>query len=70
MLVDLGQKGELVLSIASYPAIALENTLNSCIEKYVYVDFDHRYNVFPIHLHTLLGLGNLKKVVSVCAERL
>jgi hypothetical protein len=28
MLVDLGQKGELVLSIASYPAIALENTLN------------------------------------------
>jgi hypothetical protein len=32
--------------------------------------FDHRYNVSPIHLHTLLGVENFSKVIRVCAERL
>jgi hypothetical protein len=35
-----------------------------------YGNFYHRYNVSPIHLHTLLCVGNFTKVVRVCADRL
>jgi hypothetical protein len=28
----------------------------------------HQYNVSPIHLHALLGVGNIKKAVHVCAD--
>jgi hypothetical protein len=70
-MVDLQYKaGELVLSLTSCPSIiTLENTLNWCIEKCGYGNFNHRYNVLPIHLRALLGVGNFTKVVGVCAVR-
>jgi hypothetical protein len=34
------------------------------------VVLDHRYNVSPSHLHTLLGVGNFTKVFRVCTDRL
>jgi hypothetical protein len=35
-----------------------------------YGNFNHVCNVSPIHLHTLLGVGNFTKVARVCAGRL
>jgi hypothetical protein len=72
LLVDLQQTvGELVLSITSCPSlIILENTLNYCIEKNVVMVTNHRYNVSPMHLHALLGVGNYTKVVHVHTNRL
>jgi hypothetical protein len=32
--------------------------------------FNYRYNVSPCHLHALLGVGNFRKVVHVCPDRL
>jgi hypothetical protein len=68
LLVVVQQKlGELVISITSYRTIiSLENALNYCIEKCGYGNFDHRYYVSPLHLYSLLGLGNFKQVVCVC----
>jgi hypothetical protein len=31
-------------------------------------NFNHWYNIYPIHLHALLGVGNFMKVVHVCAD--
>jgi hypothetical protein len=31
-------------------------------------NFNHRYNVSPIHLHVLLGVWSCTKVVHVCSE--
>jgi hypothetical protein len=72
LLVDLQQKvGELVLSITCCPSIIiLGNILNQHIEKCGCVNFNHQYNVSPIHLHAFLGVGNFTKVVRVCASRL
>jgi hypothetical protein len=50
--------------------IILENILNQCIEKCAYGNFNHRYNVSPIHLHALFGMRICTKVVRVCADRL
>jgi hypothetical protein len=33
-------------------------------------NFNHQYNVSPIHLHALLCVGNFTEVVRVCADRL
>jgi hypothetical protein len=70
LLVNLQQKaGELVPSVTSYPSIIiLENTLNYCIENCGYGNFNHWYNVSPVHLHTLLNVGNFTKVVIMCAD--
>jgi hypothetical protein len=63
LLADLRQKvGELVLPITSSPLI-IKLTCGYC-------NFNHRYNVSPIQLHALLGVGNFTKVVRVCADRL
>jgi hypothetical protein len=72
LFLDLQEKvGELIISIISYPTIViLENALSECIEKRDYGNFDHRYNVSPIHLHAILGVGNFTKMVSMCADRL
>jgi hypothetical protein len=35
-----------------------------------YSNFNHRYNVSPVHLHAFLGVGNCTKVVRVCIDRL
>jgi hypothetical protein len=69
LLVDLQQVvRELVLSITScHSIIILENALNKCTEKCGYGNFNHWYNVSPIHLHALLCAGNLTKVDSVWA---
>jgi hypothetical protein len=37
---------------------------------FVYGNFNHGYNVSPVHLHALLGVGNFTKVVRLCANRL
>jgi hypothetical protein len=31
-------------------------------------NFNHRYNVSPIHLHALLGVGNFSKMVRDCRK--
>jgi hypothetical protein len=36
-------------------------------EKYGYGNFDHWYNIYPTHLHTLLGVGTFTKVFCVFA---
>lgn len=36
-------------------------------EKYGYGNFDHWYNIYPTHLHTLLGVGTFTKVFRVFA---
>jgi hypothetical protein len=71
LLADLQQKvGELVLSITScHIIIILENVL-VYRKKCGCDDSDHWYNVCPIHLHALLGVGNFMKVVRVCADHL
>jgi hypothetical protein len=51
VLVDLQQKGELVIFVIfSTSIIILENTLNWCIEKSGYGNFNHRYNFPSIYL--------------------
>jgi hypothetical protein len=72
LLADLQQKVcELVISITSCSSIIiLENALNLSIEKCGCDNFNHRYNVSPIHLHAVLGVGNFTKMVHVCADRL
>jgi hypothetical protein len=57
LLDDLQQKvRELVLSITSCPTIIiLETALILCEAKCGYGNFNHGYNVFPIHLPTVLG---------------
>jgi len=48
----------------------LKNTLNYCIVKCGYGNFNHRYNISPIHLEALLGMENFTNVAHVCAYRL
>jgi hypothetical protein len=38
-------------------------------KKCGYGNFDHRYNVSPVHLYALFGAGNFTKVVRACMER-
>jgi hypothetical protein len=70
LLAELQLKvGKLVISTSSCPSILiLENTLNWCLEKCGYGTCGHQYNVSPIHLHALLGVGNIKKAVHLCAD--
>jgi hypothetical protein len=78
LLVDVQQKvGELVISITSWPSIIiLENTYISVQKMCGYGNCDHRYNVSPVHLHALLGMGNFMKgglcvgANCLCAESL
>jgi hypothetical protein len=73
LLADLQQKvGELVIAIISsctkknfYKMLQI-----SVYKKCGYCNFDHRYNVSPSHLHAIMSVGNFKKVVHVCADRL
>jgi hypothetical protein len=52
--VDFQQKvGELVLSTTSCPSVAVLENRKKC----GYGNFDHWYNVSPIHLLALLGVG-------------
>jgi hypothetical protein len=44
-----------------------KNSIKS-IEKMWFGNFNHRYNVSPVHLHALLGVGNFAKVVRMCAD--
>jgi hypothetical protein len=39
----------------------LENNLNFCLEKCGYGNVGHRYNVSPIHLYAILGVGYFAK---------
>jgi hypothetical protein len=66
LLVDLQQKtGELVPSMTSCPSINIsENTLDQCIGKCGYGNFNHRCNVSPIHLHALLAVGSLRRWIT------
>jgi hypothetical protein len=60
LLVDLQQKAdELVFSITS----CLTVIYNYYTQKCGYGNFNHRYNVSPIHLHAFLGVMNFMKVV-------
>jgi hypothetical protein len=62
---------ELVLSISYRTSIIIfKSILNLCAEKMLCGYFNHRYNISPIHLHSLLGVENFTKVVHVCAHRL
>jgi hypothetical protein len=67
LLVDLEHKvGELVLAITSCHTIIISgNSLIWCIEKCGYDNFNHRFNVSPVHLHVLLGVGNFTEVTRV-----
>jgi hypothetical protein len=59
-LVDLQQKvGEFVLSITSCPIIILENNLYRC-NIIGYNNINYWYNVSPIHLRALLGVGSAR----------
>jgi hypothetical protein len=70
LLVDLQQKvGKLVISMTSCPSvIILGNALNKFVEKCNYGSFNGWYNVSPIHVLALLGVGKFTKVVRVCAD--
>jgi hypothetical protein len=72
LLVDLQQKvGELVLSTTSCVSIIiLGNLLNYLREKCGYGNFNHQYNVSPIHMHALLYVQKFTAVVPLCANRL
>jgi hypothetical protein len=65
LLVDLQQKiGKLFFSVTSCPSVLiLEN--KSVYKKCDYGNLNHWYNVSPIHLHVLSGVGNFTKVVRV-----
>jgi hypothetical protein len=69
-LVGLQQEvDELLLSITSCPIIIiLENNLSYCLQKKKFSNFDHRYNVSPIHLLALLVVRNVMKLVRVWVE--
>jgi hypothetical protein len=70
LLVDLLLKAdELVVSITACPSF-LKTRYISLQKKCGYGNFNHRYNVFPVHLHVLLSMGKFTKVVRVCAEHL
>jgi hypothetical protein len=64
LLVDLEHKvGELVLAITSCHTIIISgNSLIWCIEK---CGYDNLFNVSPVHLHVLLGVGNFTEVTCV-----
>jgi hypothetical protein len=54
LLVDQQKLGTLLPSITPVPSIIiLENALNQCREKCDYGNFNHRYNVSPVHLNAL-----------------
>jgi hypothetical protein len=71
LLAEFQQKvGESLLCTISCPSIIiLESTLNWCIDKSGYGNFNHQYNFSPVHLLALLDVGNFKKVVHVYTKQ-
>jgi hypothetical protein len=77
--VDLQQKvDEFVISITSclsFNHYFIKYFKLLYTKKCGYGNFNHRYNVSPLHLQTLFGVGILRmlsseSVVHVCADRL